>query len=191
MQSLLWTTRWSSESEYRYKLKGTHAEYIEDPNFYNRYPFIHLFIHLFIYDAHTLRNEGRSFSDSGNKNCCLAKPNLSQQFDLNQCCCTAVNSCTSCCSRTSCASWSSCTSCISSPFSCGCVLAMIHLTRQHLIKAFREKRGFCHFPESFARPGAGSTPLGSPSRPSTTLPSAWRETRSSSVRVSMQFQRRV
>lgn len=63
----------------------------------------------------------------------------------------------------------------SSPLSCGCVLAMIHLTRQHLISAFREKRGFCHFPESFTRPGAGSTPLGSPSRPSTTLPSAWRE----------------
>lgn len=60
--------------------------------------------------------------------------------------------------------------------SCGCVLAMIHLTRQHFIRAFRENRGFCHFPESFTLPGAGSTPLASPSRlPSTTLPSAWRE----------------
>lgn len=59
-----------------------------------------------------------------------------------------------------------------SPLSCGCVLAMIHLTRQHFIRAFRENRGFCHFPESFTRPGAGSTPLASPSRlPSTTLPS--------------------
>lgn len=60
-----------------------------------------------------------------------------------------------------------------SPFSCCCVLAMIHLTRQHFIRAFRENRGFCHFPESFTLPGAGSTPLASPSRlPSTTLPSA-------------------
>ena len=60
-----------------------------------------------------------------------------------------------------------------SPLSCpGCVLAMIHLTRQHFIRAFREKRGFCHFPESFPRPGAGYTPLASPRRlPSTTLPS--------------------
>lgn len=65
-----------------------------------------------------------------------------------------------------------------SPLSCGCVLAMIHLTRQHFIRAFRENRGFCHFPESFTLPGAGSTPLASPSRlPSTTLPSAWREER--------------
>lgn len=63
-----------------------------------------------------------------------------------------------------------------SPLSCGCVLAMIHLTRQHFIRAFRENRGFCHFPESLALPGAGSTPLASPSRlPSTTLPPSWRE----------------
>lgn len=63
-----------------------------------------------------------------------------------------------------------------SPLSCGCVLAMIHLTRQHFIRAFRENRGFCHFPESFTLPGAGSTPLASPSRlPSTTFPSAWRK----------------
>lgn len=63
-----------------------------------------------------------------------------------------------------------------SPLSCGCMLAMIHFTRQHFIRAFRENRGFCHFPESFTLPGAGSTPLASPSRlPSTTLPSAWRE----------------
>lgn len=63
-----------------------------------------------------------------------------------------------------------------SPLSWGCVLAMIHLTRQHFIRALRENRGFCHFPESFPRPGAGSTPLASPSRlPSTTLPSACRE----------------
>lgn len=63
-----------------------------------------------------------------------------------------------------------------SPLSCGCVLAMIHFTRQHFIRALRENRGFCHFPESFTLPGAGSTPLASPSRlPSTTLPSAWRE----------------
>lgn len=62
-----------------------------------------------------------------------------------------------------------------SPLSCGCVLAMIHLTRQHFIRAFRENRGFCHLPESFTLPGAGSTPLASPSRlPSTTFPSAWR-----------------
>lgn len=62
-----------------------------------------------------------------------------------------------------------------SPLSCGCVLAMIHLTRQHFIRVFREKRGFCHFPESFPLLGAGSTPLASPSRlPSATLPSACR-----------------
>ena len=68
------------------------------------------------------------------------------------------------------------TLCLLSPFSCGCVLEMIHLTRQHFIRAFRENRGFCHFPESFTLPGAGSTPLASPSRlPSTTLPSTWRK----------------
>lgn len=65
-----------------------------------------------------------------------------------------------------------------SPLSCGCVLAMIHLTRQHFIRAFRENRGFCHFPDSFTLPGAGSTPLASPSRlPSNTFPSAWRKER--------------
>lgn len=61
-----------------------------------------------------------------------------------------------------------------SPLSCGCVLAMIHRTKQHFIRAFREKRGFCHFTESFALPGGGSTPFASPSSPSTTLPSTWR-----------------
>lgn len=60
-----------------------------------------------------------------------------------------------------------------SPLSCGCVLAMIHRTKQHFIRAFREKRGFCHFTESFTLPGGGSTPLASPGRPSATLPSTW------------------
>lgn len=64
-----------------------------------------------------------------------------------------------------------------SPLSCGCLLAMIHLTKQHFIRAFREKRGFCHFTESLTLPGGGSTPLASPSKPSTTLPSTWTEGR--------------
>lgn len=73
--------------------------------------------------------------------------------------------------------------CLISPLSCGCVLAMIHFTRQHFISAFLENRGFCHFPDCFARLGAGSTPLASPSRlPSTTLPSAWREERTEGKR---------
>lgn len=66
---------------------------------------------------------------------------------------------------------------LGSPLSCGCVLAMIHFTRQHFIRAFLENRGFCHFPEFFTLPGAGSTPLASPSMPpSTILPSTcWEE----------------
>lgn len=62
-----------------------------------------------------------------------------------------------------------------SPLSCACLLVIIHFTRQHFIRAFLENLGLCHFPESFNLPGAGSTPLASPSRlPSTILPSAWR-----------------
>lgn len=61
-----------------------------------------------------------------------------------------------------------------SPCSLGPVLAMIHLTRQHLMRAFRVKRGLCHLPLSFCRPVPGSSPLASPSRlPSPNLPSSW------------------
>lgn len=63
---------------------------------------------------------------------------------------------------------------VSSPCSLGPVLAMIHLTRQHLIRAFRVKRGLCHLPLSLSRPLPGSTPLASPIiLPSITLPSSW------------------